>query len=106
MFSTRLVAVFVVPKLAVLWTVLTLSLAVIAAGAIFSGALPRAARQLLPVDLAVGLFLVLSRGRLELLDGPSAEPVRERLQYQGLLTVLLYVGFFYVARLSLTDGAG
>ena len=27
----------------------------------------------------------------------------ERLQYQGLLTLLLYVGFFYIARVAITD---
>ena len=103
-FTTRLVAVFVLPKLAVLWTVLTLSLVVIACGVIISGAFPRAARRLLPVDVAVGLFLVLSLAAWSFSTDRRQSLYGERLQYQGLLTVLLYMGFFYVARLSLTDG--
>jgi hypothetical protein len=49
-FTTRLEAVFVVPKLAALWGVLALSLAAIADGVLVSGRLPGGARPLLAVD--------------------------------------------------------
>jgi len=104
LFTTRLAAVFVLPKLAALWTVLTLSLVVIAGGVIFSRTSPREALRLLPVDIAVALFLVLNVAAWSFSTDRRQSLYGERLQYQGLFAVLLMVGFFYVARLSLTDG--
>ncbi len=98
-FTTRLDAVFAVPKLVVLWAVLALSLVLVAVGcssrrsAVGSsgdrecrhrrGRVPRAQRR--SVDLVVG---------------PGQSLYGERRQYQGLLTILLYIGLFYVARLA------
>lgn len=103
LFTTRLEAVFVVPKLVALWAVLALSLAVVAAGVLFSGRLPRGARLFVPVDVLVASFVVLNVAAWAFSTDRRQSLYGERLQYQGLLTVLLYVGFFYVARLSLTD---
>ena len=104
LFTTKLAAVFVVPKLAALWTVLALGLVLVAGGAIFSRTPPRAALGLLPVDVAVAFFVVLNVAAWSFSTDRRQSLYGERLQYQGLLTVLLYVGFFYVARLSLTGG--
>jgi O-antigen ligase len=102
-FTTRLEAVFVVPKLAALWSVLALSLAVIAGGVLLSGRLLHRARPLLAADGAVAAFVVLNLVAWAYSTDRRQSLYGERLQYQGLLTLLLYVGFFYVARLSLTD---
>lgn len=103
LFNTRLAAVFAVPKLAALWTVLALGLVVVAAGAVLSGTPPRAGPWLPPVDVAVVCFVVLSVIAWSASIDRRQSLYGERLQYQGLLTVMLYVGFFYLARLSLTD---
>lgn len=103
LFTTRLDAVFVVPKLAALWGALALSLAIIAGGVLFSGRLPRATRSLPAVEVAVASFLVLNVAAWGFSTDRRQSLYGERLQYQGLLTVLLYVSFFYVARLAVTD---
>jgi O-antigen ligase len=92
-----------VPKLAALWGALAFSLAVVAGGVLVSGSLPRGARACWPVDAAVASFVVLNLAAWAFSTDRGQSLYGERLQYQGLLTLLLYVGFFYVARLSLTD---
>ena len=58
----------------------------------------------MPVDVAVAFFVVLNVAAWSFSTDRRQSLYGERLQSQGLLTVLLYVGFFYVARLSLTGG--
>lgn len=106
LFSTRLDAVFVVPKLAALWTLLALGLVVVAGAALLSRAGPRAPLRLLPVDVAIAAFLVLEVAAWCFSTDRRQSLYGERLQYQGLLTAFLYVGFLYLARLSLTDRRG
>lgn len=103
-FTTRLDAVFVVPKLAVLWAALALSFALVAVGVLRSARLPRLARELWFVDVAVAAFVALNVAAWMFSTDREQSLYGERLQYQGLLTLLLYVSFFYVARLSITDG--
>jgi len=102
-FWTRIEEVFVVPKLAVLWAALSIGLVLVAVGVVATGRLPREARWAPLVDVPVAVFLALgiaawafSTDRVQSLYG-------ERFQHQGLLTLLLYVGFFCLARLSIVD---
>lgn len=104
-FTTRLQAAFVVPKLAVLWASLALSLAVIAYGALRSETFPWVARPVRAVDAAVMSFVSLTVLAWAASTDREQSLYGERLQHQGVLTVLLYVGFFYVARLAVTDDA-
>lgn len=103
LFTTRLDAVFAVPKLAALWAALAFGLAVVAIGVLHSGRLARGTRLLPIVDVAAASFLVLNVAAWGFSTDRRQSLYGERLQYQGLLTVVLYVGFFYLARLSLTD---
>ncbi|HJR96088.1 MAG TPA: O-antigen ligase family protein [Gaiellaceae bacterium] len=102
-FSTRLDAVFVVPKLGALWAALALSLGLVAVGVLATGRLPDAARVFPVVDGAVAVFVVLEVAAFAFSTDREQSLVGERLQYQGLLTVLLYMSFFYVARVAITD---
>lgn len=102
-FTTRLQAAFIVPKLGVLWAMLALSLALIAFGALRSATFPGAARPIWFVDVVAVSFVALSIAAWAFSTDHEQSLYGERLQHQGLLTVLLYVGFFYVARLSVTD---
>lgn len=103
LFTTRLDAVFALPKLAALWVVLAISLTVVAGGVLMSGRTTRGTRWLWTVDVAAATFLVLNVAAWVFSTDRHQSLYGERLQYQGLLTVLLYLGFFYLARLSLTD---
>jgi O-antigen ligase len=103
-FTTRLDAVFVVPKLAVLWATLALCFALIAVGALRSEGFPRGTRELWFVDAAVAAFVALNIAAWVFSSDREQSLYGERLQYQGILTLLLYVGFFYVARLAIADG--
>jgi len=105
-FTTRIDAVFVVPKLGALWTMLALGIAIVAAGVLRSGRLPRPARDFWFVDVAVASFVALSVAAWVFSLDRGQSLYGERLQYQGLLTLLLYVGFFYLARISITDCRG
>ena len=98
-FSTRVEAVFAVPKLATLWAVLAVCLALIAAGVLVSGRLPRLQGGVRAADLAVGAFVLLEVAAWVFSTDRQQSLVGERLQYQGLLTTLLYAGYYGLARL-------
>jgi O-antigen ligase len=102
-FTTRLDAVFVVPKLGVLWVALALTFGLVAVGVVSTGWLPDPARVFPAVDVLVAVFVVLQVAAFVFSTDREQSLFGERLQYQGLLTVLLYVSFFYVARVSITD---
>lgn len=96
-FTTRFDDVFYLPKVIVLWALLLAAVWLVALTS------PRPPRWVLSVDVAVALFaawhglaLLLSSDRHQSLFG-------ERLQHQGVLTLLLYVAFFSLARLVATD---
>jgi O-antigen ligase len=101
LFTTRLHAVFVVPKLAALSAILALTLAAAAVRSISSRR--HAWFTTLPaVDIAVAAFVVLNLAAWAHSVDRQQSLYGERLHYQGLLTILLYVGWFYVARSSVT----
>ena len=104
-FTTRLDAVFVVPKLAVLWAALAIGLVLVALGVLFTGTLPHGAGRIPLVDVPVAAFLVLNVAAWALSTDRWQSFYGERLQYQGLLTLLLYAGYFYLARLTIVDDA-
>ena len=56
------------------------------------------------VDAAVVAFVALNVAAWAFSTDRAQSLYGERLQYQGLLTLLLYVSFFYVARLAITNG--
>src|SRR5262245_3339296 len=99
-FATRVQAVFVVPKLAVLWGLLAVALGVVALQSL-SGR-PRPSLRLIPiVDGAVLSFVVLTTLASVFSTDGAQSLYGERLQHQGLLTTLLYVAWFYVARTAI-----
>ncbi len=68
-------------------------------GSLARGATPRID---LPLAVFAGLLVAASIASVD----PGQSLVGEPYQYQGLMTVLLYIGSFYVARLSLGDPGG
>src|SRR5207249_4823874 len=87
-FTTSLDAVFVVPKLAALWALLALSIAVTAGGMAYTGMFPRPGRRIAAVDVAVAAFVVLNVAAWSRSPDRRQSLYGERLQYQGLLTLL------------------
>lgn len=102
-FTTRVNAAFVVPKLAVLWGAFAACLAIVAA-AVLAGARRLPAQLVLSVDLAVAAFFAFNLAAWAFSIDREQSLYGERFQHQGLLTTILYLGFFYVARVSITDG--
>ena len=84
-FWTGTEAVFSGPKLVALWGLLAVAFAAAAAAA----TIPRVT----PVDAAVAVFLVLNVVAWSLSTDRTQSLYGERLQYQGLLALLAYVGF-------------
>ena len=102
-FWTRIEAVFVVPKLAALWTALALGLALVAVGVVATARRPRGARWVPLVDVPVAAFVALGIAAWVFSTDREQSLYGEHLQHQGLLTLLLYAGFFCLARLSIVD---
>ena len=101
-FTTRTQAVFVVPKLGVLWGLLAVGLGVAAFRAVAGARLP-AMRPVWVVDAAVVAFLALTTLAWIFSTDGAQSLYGERLQHQGLLTTLLYVAWFYVARAAISS---
>lgn len=97
--------VFVIPKLTALRVTLIVGLVLLGLGAsrLVAVAAPPASRPVRVMDLAliayVGLTALATVGSID--RGLSL--VGREEQYQGLLTTLLFVAFFYLARISVTD---
>jgi O-antigen ligase len=96
-FTTRYNDVFYPPKVIALWVVLLVAVWAVVLTS------PRPPRWVRSVDVAVaaftawhGLALAVSTDRHQSLFG-------ERLQHQGVLTLVLYVCFFYLARVCVTS---
>ena len=102
-FSTRVDAVFAIPKLVALWAALALVLALVAAGVVASGRLPELRGVVVGVDVAVAIFVLLNLAAWAFSSDRSQSLYGERLQYQGLLSVLLYAGFYAAGRSALTS---
>ena len=101
-FTTRIQAVFVVPKLGVLWGLLAVSMCLAAFQALFASQPPRL-RPVWAVDAAVVSFMGLTTLAWIFSSDGEQSLYGERLQHQGLLTTLLYVAWFYVARIAISD---
>ena len=101
-FSTRTQAVFVVPKLGVLWGLLAVCLGIAAFQAVARARLP-SIRPVWVVDAAVLAFLGLTTLAWIFSTDGTQSLYGERLQHQGLLTTLLYVAWFYVARATISS---
>jgi O-antigen ligase len=102
-FWTRIDAVFVVPKLAVLWAALAIGLVLVGVGVVATGRLPGEAQWVPLVDVPVATFAALSVAAWAFSTDREQSLYGERLQHQGLLTLLLYIGFFCLVRVSITD---
>jgi O-antigen ligase len=101
-FTTRIQAVFVVPKLGVLWGLLAACICILAVQAFLSSE-PLSVRPVWAVDVAVVAFVCLTTLAWLFSSDGDQSLYGERLQHQGLLTLLLYVGWFYVARVAISD---
>lgn len=97
--------VFVIPKLTALRVTLVVGFLLLGLGAsrFVRVAAPPASRACRVTDLAliayVGLTALATIGSID----PGLSLVGREEQYQGLLTTLLFVAFFYLARISVTD---
>jgi len=101
-FTTRVSDVFSLPKLVVLWTLLvTVSLAVICAVVLDDQRLR--IEFVAAVDAPVAAYVVLSLLALSLSTDRLQSLFGEALQHQGVLTTVLYVGSFYLARSLIRD---
>jgi O-antigen ligase len=103
-FTTRVQAVFVVPKLGLLWGLLTVCMGIAAFQTLFL-ARPLGLRPVWAVDAAVASFMGLTTLAWIFSSDGEQSLFGERLQHQGLLTTLLYVAWFYVARTAISDVA-
>lgn len=98
LFTTRLSDAFTVPKLAALWLLLIASLLVVAAARLVDSPTGAPLRWTPAVDVALVAFLLLNVLALAASTDRRQSLFGERLQHQGLLTSLLYVGLFVLAR--------
>jgi O-antigen ligase len=101
-FTTRIQAVFVVPKLGVLWGLLAVCICILAVHALLRSE-PFALRPVWVVDAAVVAFVCLTTLAWIFSSDGQQSLYGERLQHQGLLTMLLYVAWFYVARTAVSE---
>jgi O-antigen ligase len=101
-FTTRFDDAFYLPKLIALWILLAVLFWLMAMAAL-RGELGQRFRLIGWVDGPVAAFVVLNVMALTFSVDKHQSLFGERLQYQGVLTTLLYVAFFYVARLILCD---
>jgi O-antigen ligase len=102
-FSTHFEDVFYLPKLIALWMLLAVLIWLVAMAALRSQ-LGERFRLIGRVDGPIAVFVALNVVALTFSVDKHQSLFGERLQYQGVLTTLLYVAFFYVARLLLRDG--
>jgi O-antigen ligase len=101
-FTTRVQAVFVVPKLGLLWGLLAVCMCLASFQALFA---PQSLglRPVWVIDAAVVSFMGLTTLAWIFSSDGEQSLYGERLQHQGLLTTLLYIAWFYVARVAIAD---
>jgi O-antigen ligase len=102
-FTTRTADVFVLPKLTGLWGVLALAFVVLAVGVLLGQPTGGRLRWIPSVDVAVIALVSLNVLATAFSTDRHQSLFGERFQYQGLLTVLLYVGYFGLARHVFVD---
>lgn len=104
-FWTGIDDVFSTPKLIVLWLLLPTALWLAAFVALRQRTRSRLRVRFVPlVDLSLAAFVGLTVFAFALSSDPHQSLYGEHLQHQGVLTLLVYVGFFYLARLVCSGG--
>ncbi len=101
LFTIALQDTFALPKVTALRIIVVVGLVLLAVRLAVSGV--RQTAFLGPLDIAVLAFVLLNIAAFAFSIDPRQSLSGEYLQYQGLLSILLYVGFFYLARTSLRD---
>lgn len=101
-FTISLQDSFTLPKLVALWTLLAVVVSAVALDAL-RGHRVLGRLHAGPIDVAVVFFLVWNLVAFALSTDRHQSLFGERLQHQGLLTLFLYLGFFYVGRLGLSS---
>jgi putative inorganic carbon (HCO3(-)) transporter len=101
-FTTRVADVFSLPKLIALWGLLAIVSMLIIASTLSDGSRVRVT-PIGMVDAPVAAFVALTIVALAVSTDRRQSLFGERLQHQGVLTTLLYVGFFYAARALVRD---
>ena len=101
-FTTRIDDVFYLPKLISMWVLLAVVLWLMLLG-VLRGKIGRL-RWIALIDVPIAAFVLLNLGALAFSVDKHQSLFGERLQHQGVLTTLLYLAFFYVARLLVTEG--
>ena len=102
MFTTSVTDVFYLPKLVALWGLLTTVSLLIVVSTLTDEPRPRF-KWIGVVDAPLAAFVVLILVALAMSTDRRQSLFGEALQHQGVLTTLLYVGFFYVARSLVRD---
>jgi len=103
LFTTRTSDVFYLPKLVGLWVLLAAVVWLMAVSNLMEETRSRF-RWIGIIDLPVLAFVFLSLLALAFSTDRHQSLFGERLQHQGVLTMLLYVAFFYLARVLISDG--
>ncbi len=101
LFTIAIYDTFALPKVTALRIIVVVGLALLAVRLALGGVRRTALVGL--VDIAVLAFVALNIAAFAFSIDPGQSLSGEYLQYQGLLSILLYVGFFYLARASLAD---
>jgi putative inorganic carbon (HCO3(-)) transporter len=102
LFTTQTSDVFYLPKLVGLWVLLAAVIWLLAVSNLTEEGIS-SFRWIGVVDVPVLAFVLLNLLALALSTDRHQSLFGERLQHQGVLTILLYVGFFYLARVLITD---
>lgn len=103
LFTTRVNELFLLPKLVALWSVLAAALTALAAGVASGRPVRLAVARLGTIDIALAWFVALNVLAFALSSDRRQSLFGERSQYQGLATLVLYLGFFFLARCLFTD---
>ncbi len=102
LFTTRMSDVFYLPKLVGLWVLLAAVIWLVAVSNLMEETRSRF-RWIGIVDVPVLAFVLLNLVALAFSTDRHQSLFGERLQHQGVLTTLLYVAFFYLARVLIND---
>ena len=103
LFTTRTSDVFYLPKLVGLWVLLAAVVWLVAVSNLMEEETRSRFRWIGIVDVPVLAFVLLNLVALAFSTDRHQSLFGERLQHQGVLTTLLYVAFFYLARVLISD---
>jgi putative inorganic carbon (HCO3(-)) transporter len=102
LFTTSTTDVFYLPKLVGLWILLAAVIWLLALSNLLE-ATRSTFRWIGVVDVPVLAFVLLNLVALAFSTDVHQSLIGEQLQHQGVLTTLLYVAFFYLARVLISD---